>query len=741
VQRKSVRWHLFDVLLVTLIPIGLFAAALLYLHWQTQERERERAQMESVRLLAAAVDNALDSTEQRLSIFARLWASSRASDEVIYTQARETLAASPDWSNVVAFRANGSGVFRADEAFGASVPKMKLVGLWQPVLGGKRAHVSDVFVAPSSGERVASVGVPVMREGKVTHILIAALDLDWFDQLLARQGLPPHAVSALIDRNGKFIARSYEGQARRGEEPTAQFIADAQARPEGIGRYTNLNGTGVITAWTTTRHGWTVGFGTPAAPVDNAFRRHLFTFGLLWALAVAGGVGFAVRKGRRIARSLTALEAQAGELAAGRRVGGLPDSGVEEVARTFDALEKASEVLQATTRERDRSLAVEREARTAAEALNRAKDEFLAMLGHELRNPLAAILNAALLVKNQRRTPEQLEFAAGVIERQSQHLKRLIDDLLDVGRVMTGKIRLERSALDLGALARRVAATLQTSGRLADRHLQVDAAPAWVDGDATRLEQVASNLIVNAATYTEPGGHIRVRVAREGAETVLEVSDDGRGIRPDALPRLFDLFFQADSTVDRSTGGLGIGLTLVKRLVELHGGSVRAASEGRGKGATFTVRLPETVAQSGAPSERAGLRAPLAGTVLLVEDNSDARESLRMLLELEGHRVIAAPDGLLGLELLKRHRPPVAIVDIGLPGLDGYRFAMAARGELGHGVLLVALTGYGARSDERRAKDAGFDVHLAKPVGLGELAEALGRAAARADCARSAVAQ
>ena len=413
--------------------------------------------------------------------------------------------------------------------------------------------------------------------------------------------------------------------------------------------------------------------------MGEGFWSDLVVPALVLALAVAGGVGYAVRRARRITRSLAARDAQAGELAA----------------------------LQAALRERDRSLAAAREALAAAEALNRAKDEFLALLGHELRDPLAAISSAAQIVKSERHTPQQLEFAAAVIERQSRHLKRLIDDLLDVERVMTGKIRLERAPLELAATAQRVATALEISGRLAGRRVELDLSPAWVDGDSTRLEEVVSNLMVNAAACTPPGGHIRVRVAPEGEHVVLQVSDDGEG-----------------SAVDRPTGGLGIGLLLVKRLVELHGGTVQAASGGRGKGSTLTVRVPGTTAREAAVSD-AVLRPPAQRTILLVEDNADARDSLKTLLELQGHRVITAPDGLIGLELLKRHRPPLAIVDIGLPGLDGYRFAIAARGELGEALRLIALTGYGGRADERRARDAGFDVHLAKPVDMGELASAL----------------
>ena len=363
-------------------------------------------------------------------------------------------------------------------------------------------------------------------------------------------------------------------------------------KPEGLARYTNLNGTAVYTAWTFTRHGWGVGFATPTAPVDNAFWHHLRLFGFLWAAAMAAGVLYAFWKARPIAATLEALEDQAEHFATGQRLGSLPDSHVEEVNRVIVALEKASELLQTATRERDRSLDTEREARAQAEATSAAKDEFLAMLSHELRNPLAAIWTAAAIVKTPGRNAEQLEFACRVIDRQTRHLSRLLDDLLDVGRAMTGKIVLERTPVDLVAAARHVVEILQTTGRLADREIELDVAPAWVEGDQTRIEQILTNLVVNAATYTAPGGHIRVRVARQASDAVLEIADDGQGIALENLPRVFDLFFHGEATADRASGGLGIGLTLVQRLATLHGGDVTAQSAGRGTGATFTVRIP-----------------------------------------------------------------------------------------------------------------------------------------------------
>jgi signal transduction histidine kinase/ActR/RegA family two-component response regulator len=702
---RSIRWHLFQVLLVTFIPMGLFAAGLFYLHWQAEKPERERSQIESARLLATAVDNVLDSTVQRLSIFARIWAAAPSSDAAMYRQAQEALAGNPDWSNVLAFRADGAGVFRLDRPFGTPVPSTARPEIWRPALAEGRTVVSDVFISPQRDIKVVSVGVPVVRGGRVTHVLIANLNLLWFDQLLGRQGLPEGGVAAIFDRNWKFVARSFEGEARRGTDPASELIADIKRGGEGVGRYTSLNGTTVFTSWTPSRHGWWVAFATPSAPVDNALWYHLAMFGALWAVVVAAGIAYALRKGRRIAGALVSLEARAEDLAAGRPLSELADSRVQEVDHALAALAKASDTVRRASR---------------------AKDEFLAMLGHELRNPLAAISHAAAIVTSRRSTAEQTDFAGGVIERQSQHLKRLIDDLLDVGRVMGGKILPEREPLDLAACARQAAAALEVAGRLAQRSVEIQTEPAWVSGDATRLEQIVTNLLVNAAAYTSSGGRIGLRVAREGADAVLEVSDDGRGIEAESLPRVFELFYQGDATVDRAGGGLGVGLTLVQRLAELHGGRVQAHSAGRDRGATFTLRIPAIDAPAEGPPVAAEAGFAVPREILIVEDNADERESLRVALELQGHSVLEAADGPAALELLRRHAPSVAILDIGLPGgMDGYRLAQLARAELGPDVFLIALTGYGSSADQLRAREAGFDRHLVKPAGEQLLAQAI----------------
>ena len=733
---RGIRWHLFQMLLISIIPLGLLAGGLLYLHWEAQERDRVRSQLQLVRLLAAAVDNALDSTTERLSILARLWESTSLNQEGMHAQLKDVLQANDDWTDILAFRPDGTGVFRASSAAWAEELPGPGPEILRPVVARRGPVISDVVVQAAGADGpIVAVGVPIVRRGTVTQVLVATLDLSWYDRLLARQGLPEGGVAGVFDRNFKFVARSTEGTQRRGGNPTEQLVRDMKARREGVGRYSNLSGTAVYTAWGFTRHGWGVGIATPARLIDQPFWGYLATLGFAWVAVVILGILYAFSKARGITASLESLEGQARHVAAGGRIADVPVSGVVEIDRALVALEEASVLIQSAMQERDRSLEIEHEARRAAEEGSRAKDEFLAMLGHELRNPLGAISNAVAVMGLKERTEEHLEIATRVIARQSQHLTRLIDDLLDVGRVMTGKIVLVRAPLDLAGSVRHAVATLEAAGRLADRHLELDLAPAWIDGDQTRIQQLVSNLLVNAATYTAPGGHVRVRVSRELGEAVLSVSDDGRGIDRKDLPRIFDLFFQADSTVDRSTGGLGIGLTLVQRLARLHGGEVKAESEGRDRGATFTVRFPGI----GAPEDRSSPAEPSpAGeskTVLIVEDNHDGRESLRMALELAGHRVLEAADGTAALDLVRQERPTVAVLDIGLPGMDGYELARRFRATLGSQIGLIALTGYGAQSDAQRAMEAGFDRHLTKPVDLQELADAIASTGRPADVA------
>lgn len=348
---------------------------------------------------------------------------------------------------------------------------------------------------------------------------------------------------------------------------------------------------------------------------------------------------------------------------------------------------------------------------------SRAKDEFLAALSHELRNPLAAITNAiAALDHRVGSTEETARRLLQIVHRQTRHLTRLVDDLLDVARAAAGKIVLDRQPVDLSDIAGGCVRSLRESGRARGHRVTFRAESVIVSADTTRLAQVITNMLDNAIKFTPPGGSVDVDVMREGQEAVLRVSDTGIGIDPAMLPRVFEPFVQAEQPIDRSVGGLGIGLTLSRRLVEAHGGTITAASEGRGRGAQFTVRLP--IETAGTPRPAPPAESPdRSRTIVVIEDNDDARESLRLLLESFGHRVLDAADGPRGLELALHHRPEVVLIDLGLPGLDGYEIARTLRaGPGGRTTLLIAVTGYGQAEDRRRSRDAGFDAHLVKPV-------------------------
>lgn len=365
------------------------------------------------------------------------------------------------------------------------------------------------------------------------------------------------------------------------------------------------------------------------------------------------------------------------------------------------------------------------------EAAHRRKDDFLAILAHELRNPLAPIRNALHLLGMPAVTGEVAAEARAMIDRQVENLTRLVDELLDVSRISTGKIQLRKAQLDLAGVMQRAA---QASRPLMDarKHIlavESPSAPLWVEGDATRLEQILVNLLNNAAKYTELGGQIWFTARKEDRDAVMSIKDSGIGIDPELLPRVFDLFTQADHSLHRTQGGLGIGLTLVRSLVELHGGRITAHSEGLGRGSEFTVRLPLLLqpcppdTEPDIPLYRTkgrGLRA------IVVDDNIDAGESLGQLLRLYGHEVLVSYSGAVAIESFPTFQPDAILLDIGLPDIDGYQVAQRIR-ELSGGatVKLIAVTGYGHEEDRRRSAAAGFDHHLVKPVSAVELQELL----------------
>ncbi|HKD52684.1 MAG TPA: response regulator [Steroidobacteraceae bacterium] len=406
-----------------------------------------------------------------------------------------------------------------------------------------------------------------------------------------------------------------------------------------------------------------------------------------------------------------------------------------EKTRELEAVNATLQTANADLALINRSLQSEiRERLRAEEALkdaDRQKNEFLAMLAHELRNPLAPIKSAVQLLRMEPLHESQLQLSREVIERQLTQLTRLVDDLLDVSRITRGKINLTREPLEVADLIARAVETVAPLLREREHQFstEIPERPLRVDGDCVRLTQVIANVLSNAAKYTEPGGRVQLAVRELGDEVEIRIADSGAGIAPDVLPRVFDLFTQFDARPSGPQAGLGIGLAIARRLVAMHGGGVSAHSDGPGRGSEFVIRLPlmaevaeppqSTRALNGGKDLTAGRRR-----IVVADDNLDALESMLALLRGKGHEVYGAADGELALAAIERHNPEIALLDIGMPKLDGYEVARSVRAQpWGRGMVLVAVTGWGQKEDRRRSHQAGFDAHLVKPVDLEMLNE------------------
>ena len=567
-----------------------------------------------------------------------------------------------------------------------------------------------ILVAPDRAHEVSDVLERIRSRRSVERLETMCRRRDGVLQMVALTVVPIRdARGGVIGASA--IARDI-GERRRLDEAQARLAAIVNSSDDAIVSKTLE---GVITSW-------------------NRSAERLF--GYTEAEAVGQSIYIIIPRDRRGEEEMVLARIRAGdvvdhfETVRRRKDGTLIDlsltvSPVRDAhGRVIGASKIARDITQRKRVERER-LAMFEEAQQA----NRAKDEFIAMLGHELRIPLGAISSAIRLLEPMDAVSERAALARDVIARQTRHLARLVDDLLDVARVMTGKVLLERQPLDLADAVTRHVNSVRATGKMQDHHFTVEARPVWVYADSLRIEQIVGNLVSNALKYTPAGGRIAIRVGPDDGHAVFSIEDSGVGMPPHLLARVFDLFVQGERRLDRTQGGLGIGLTLVRRLVELHGGSVEAFSEGPDRGSRFTVRLAAiSPRQAAEPARRTTGWDVAARRILIIEDNADARAMLRHLLEGVGHEVHEAADGRRGLEMALALRPDVALIDLGLPGLDGYEIARQLRAvDERRAILLVAVTGYGSPEDRERSLLAGFDVHLVKPVDPDMLAGVLAR--------------
>lgn len=479
--------------------------------------------------------------------------------------------------------------------------------------------------------------------------------------------------------------------------------------------------------------GWSVALGAPVNIVESAVRKAVTISVLGFLLSALLGGAAAILYGRRLVRAMTELGEAARRLGQGKPLMPLERCGINEVDEVHAALFEAAALLD---QEREQKSRVEEqrehlvlaadEARRHAETQNRAKDEFIALLGHELRNPLSAISGAVTVMEVMEPTGDRAVRARQIIKRQSEHLARMITDLLDLSRVMAGKVYLEKQPLDLGKAVLQCIDTLRASRKeLPSIHSSCESG-IEIFADPTRLDQMLVNLLGNAAKFTPSSGSIYVTVSASAQAATVEITDTGMGIPADILPRIFDAFVQGEQTLERAQGGLGIGLSLVRRLAEMHGGTVTAHSEGKDRGASFTLRLPLSTAHAGEGTPLTARAPSRRLTVLLVDDHDDSREMNAVMLRSEGHAVLECANATDVFQCAQLAEVDVALIDIGLPGMDGYEIARRLRKQIhARSLRLIALTGYGSPADQKRALEAGFDLHLIKPVSQQVLLQAL----------------
>ncbi|HYD96534.1 MAG TPA: ATP-binding protein [Noviherbaspirillum sp.] len=714
--------RLFFVVLAGLLPVALLAFATLLSNAQNHKRKLIEAAGDTMRAVVSAVDAELNMSIASLDALAaspRLAVNDFAG---FHREARDLLERRPGWANIVLSAPDARQLVNAYLPLGVPLPnQIDPDSIREAVQTGKPG-VGRVLFSPVLDMYAFAVRVPILRGNEVVFVLSAVIRPDSMRALLTRQRVPEQSVVSIIDASHSIVARS-RGQAESvGKRPSAGLLKLlAEGEESGWGPTNTLEGQPVYSVYhRSVATGWSAALGIPTAALDRPVQRSYAILGGSILLSVLAGFCAAFLVSRSITRPLRELERAALDVGHGQ-----PPL---TPATDLPEIREVAQALAAAHVEREKLLQSEREARLRAESLNKAKDEFLAMLGHELRNPLAALTAASEILDIGAAgmpQPAAGAEARAIIRRQAGHLVRLTDDLLDAGRVILGKVRLERKPVDLAQVVTQVVETHRNMGRLADHALTVSTEAAWIDGDATRIDQVIANLLTNAMKYTPAAGAIDVSLVCEDGQAVLRVRDSGIGLEPGLQARVFDLFVQGERSLERAQGGLGIGLTVVRRLAELHGGSVEARSEGPGQGSEFIVRLPLIGAPADKGSGASGAIRHGTRTIAIIEDNDDFRDSLRSLLELAGHRVIEAADGRAGVDLVLRERADVALVDIGLPLLDGYGVARTLRERGSYRGRLIEMSGYGSADDMERGARAGFDTYLVKPVELEKLLAAI----------------
>jgi signal transduction histidine kinase len=731
-----VRYHLFFAFVAVLVPMVVFAFLVIAAFGRQQRAAVERGAVDTARALINALDENLRSTITTLDALATAESLEAGDLRAFDAWARRALQSQPDWYDLILFGSDGYTLVDTQFAFGSGRRLASEPASLESAVATRRAVVGDVARGPA-GQYALPVRIPVMRGERVTYVLTAVVKPESLLSVLQRHHIGRDWIITAFDRRKTIVARtrSFPDFVGRSVSPDFGALLDRRGA-DGWAVTRTHEGQRVYTAYARSAvTGWGIGIGIPAATVDAPLQQSVWAIaaGGVACVALALGLGFIV--GRRITRPMAALAGAAQRFGQGADFPVASESAVSEVDDVHRAFAGAAALARRRAEE--------------AEAAGRAKDEFLAVLSHELRTPLNAVYGWARMLQSGQMREEQAGHAVDVIVRQSNAQLQLIDDLLDVSRITTGKMRLDVRPVDLPRVVHEALDALRPAAAAKDIRLEwapaADTGP--LRGDPERLRQVVWNLVSNAVKFTLRGGRVDVRAQRVDGEVQLVVEDTGIGIPADVLPYVFDRFRQADSSSTRVHSGLGVGLALVKHLVELHGGRVTAQSAGPRRGATFVVTLPLAHDDSGAAVVRSGMRverppstrgARLDGVrVLVIDDDRDALDLALAVLTAAGATVQVATSCSDGFEMFGSWRPNVVVADIEMPGEDGYAFIRRVRAldaDAGGRTPAVALTAYARPKDRDLAVSAGYTMHVPKPVDPGEFTTTIAGLVAQPHC-------
>jgi signal transduction histidine kinase/CheY-like chemotaxis protein len=649
--------------------------------------------------------------------------------EAFYAQAKAINRKNDTW--VALYKSDGTQVLHTSLPYSVQQKTTVISDLAQKVITTQKQFVSDIFVGPVTGRELIAVYVPTAAVGTTKYVIAQAFSLSHWKDIAKQQDLPADWIVAVIDRAGRFIARSHKSDDFVGRNARPELVAAAADKDQGLIRHSTLEG---IESYDAFNHseltGWTIAVAAPVssidAPIVNAVQSA--AAGFLIAVIVSGILANVF--GRRFVTAVQNASVAAMALGQGKAPLAVAKTSILEVDVLNQSMTNAGELLekerlarQVAETERERLLVVEHQAYEAVQKENTAKDHFLAMLGHELRNPIAAISGAVEVLSLGSKGTQNSNHHLDIIRRQNRHLVHIIDDLLDMSRLMAGKIVLNPQPVNLAECLHRCVEGLKAAQRVNDHSINVTAEPVWINADPVRIEQIFINLIGNALKFSEAQSTIKVDLEQVGSQAIVRVQDHGTGMTPELIAQVFEPFVQGPPPVSGDHGGLGVGLALVKQLVGLHGGTVTVASAGLNQGSTFTCYFPAVPAPISEPAlASTRLMAPQSRTLLYVEDNADVRSVMSEMLRLSGYEVIEAANGNDALAAVLVKQPDAILLDIGLPDMNGYEVArqirlMPTRGN----IPIIALTGFGQSRDKDAAAQVGYNAHLVKPVDPEEL--------------------